>query len=101
MDGGSFVVPWAGVEGIALREEIWRLSERIGDVVGPAVGTVVGSHPENREKRKDVILTKIFENTFKAEVYNFDAPRGTKLNYKNNGLFSKTSFPNTCPSSIV
>lgn len=87
MDGGSSVVPWAGGEGIALREEIWRLSKRIWDVVGPAVGTVVGSHPENREKRKDVILTKNFENTFKGKVYNFDAPIGTKLNYKNNGLF--------------
>lgn len=96
MDGGSSVVPWAVVEGIALMEEIWRLSERIGDIVGPAVGTVVGSHPENREKRKDVILTKNFQNTFKGEVYNFDAPIGTKLNYKNNGL-----FPNTCRFSIV
>lgn len=50
--------------------------------MGPAVGTVVGSHPEDRENRKNVILTKHFANTFQGKVCSFGAPSGTRWNYK-------------------
>ncbi len=50
--------------------------------MGPAVGTVVGSHPEDREKRKNVILTKHFANAFQGKVCSFGAPSGTRLNDK-------------------